>query len=164
MTRDLQRFFRTLEVMRPQLATIANAIDLLNTSGVSDAIREMQRRRDEVSRSLALADSVARRADLFRASQTLNEMVAQTSATLDSFNRVHPSWLSALRDVAIPSTQLPHVAKLALCDISRNVETSRLLWSGIDYEELGRGPQGPTISNDRLCRTPCLSSQLPTVI
>ena len=33
---------------------------------------------------------------------------------------------------------MTNVAKLALGDISRHVETSRLVWSGIDYEELGR--------------------------
>ena len=75
---------------------MARAVDMLNNSGVADAIREMQRRQAEVSRSLALADTLARQSDLFRAAQAMHEMVARTSAALDSLNRVHPSWLSVL--------------------------------------------------------------------
>ena len=136
MKRDLQRSLRALDLMRPQLAMIANAVDLLNTGGVADTIHQMQRLQIETGRSLALADNIARQSDLFKATQTLHEIGARTFRTWDSLNRVDPSWLSALSDVATPSAQLANVAQLTLSEVSRLAETSRLLWSGIDYGAL----------------------------
>ena len=136
MTRDLQRSLQALDMMRQQQATIARVVALLNNSGVADAIHQMQRQQTSISRILALADGAARQSDLFRAAQTLHEVGARTSAALDSLNRVHPSWLSSKRNVAIPAVQLANVAQLALSDVSRLAATSRLLWSGIDYDAL----------------------------
>ena len=136
MTRDLQRSLQALDMMRQQQATIARVFDSLNNSGIADAIRQMQRQQTSISRVLALADSAARQSDLFRAAQTLHEVGARTSAALNSLNRVHPSWLSGQRNVAIPSAQLVTFAQLALSDVSRFAATSRLLWSGIDYDAL----------------------------
>ena len=138
MTRDLQRSLQALDMMRQQQATIARVFDSLNNSGIADAIRQMQGQQTSISRILALADSAVRQSDLFRAAQTLHEIGARTSAALNSLNRVHPSWLSGQRNVAIPSPQLVTVAQLALSDVSRLAATSRLLWSGIDYYALAR--------------------------
>ena len=136
MTRDLQRSLQALDMMRQQQATIARVFDSLNTSGVADAIRQMQGQQASISRILALTDSAARQSDLFSAAQTLHEIGARTSDTFNAITRVHPSWSSAQRNVAIPSPQLVTVAQLALSDVSRLAATSRLLWSGIDYDEL----------------------------
>lgn len=136
MTRDLQRSLQAADMMRQHQATIARVVALLNNDGIADAIRQMQRHQTSINRILALADSAARQSDLFKAALTLHEVGARTSVALESLNRVHPSWLSSQGNVAIPPVQLANIAQLALSDVSRLAATSRLLWSGIDYDEL----------------------------
>lgn len=136
MTRDLRRSFRALDMMRQRQATISRVVDLLNNSGIADAIHRMQRQQTSINRMLALVDSAARQTDLFRATQTLYEVSARRSAALDSFNRAHTSWLSGQGNVAVPPGQLANVVQLALSDVSHLAATSKILWSGIDYDGL----------------------------
>ncbi len=134
MTRDLQRYLRALDVMRPQLATIADAVDLLNTSGVADAIRQMQRQRAEVNRALSLVNKTAWQQDIFSVTRHLHELSQQMA---DTFDKAHHSWLSELRNVTEQSTQLATIAKLTTSDISHHLATAKAFRDYVDFGALG---------------------------
>ena len=135
MTRDLQRSLRALDVVRPQLATIANAVDLLNTSGVADAIHQMQRQQAEVSRVLSLVNDTAWQQDIFSVTRHLHELSRQMADTLD---KAHHSWLSELGDVTERSTRLATIAKLTMSDISHHLATAKAFRDHIDFDSLGK--------------------------
>ena len=141
--REIQRSLRLLDLMHPQLTTLTRAVNLLNTNGFSEAIRQMQRQQAEVNRTLALTDHAVRRTDLFKATLRLHELNLQVSDALkgtgalsDDFNRIHHSWISDLGDVMRSSTQLSSVTQLALSDISYRTAATKALFDGIDLESL----------------------------
>ena len=133
MTRDLQRYLRALDMMRPQLGTMMDAVDLLNTSGVADAIRQMQRQQAEVNQALSLVNKTAWKQDIFLATRHLNELSQQMASTL---GRAHHSWLAELRDVTEQSTQLATIAKMTVSDISHHLATSKAFGDYVDFDSL----------------------------
>ena len=143
--REFQRSLRLVDSVHTQFTTLSRAVNLLNTSGFSEAIRRMQRQQAEVNRILALNDQSIRQTDLFRAAVRLNDLNLQISDTLkrtgalslsDDFNRIHQSWVSDLREVMKSSTQLSSVTQLALSDISFRTAATKALFDGIDFEAL----------------------------
>ena len=121
--------------MRPQLATIASAVDLLNTSGVADAIRQMQRQQAEVSRALSLVNKTAWQQDLLSVTRHLDELSREMADTLD---KAHHSWLSDLMDVTAQSTQLATIAKLTMSDIAHHLATVKAFRDNVDFNTLGK--------------------------
>ena len=138
MNRDLQRSLRSLDVMRSHSATIARLVDQVNSSGVVEAIRQMERQQAAILKALSFTDYAARNAEIFKSATRLHELSLQPLTNIQTtLDQVHRSWLSEFS--SIKSFVRPaEMAKISLSDISRQLATAKLLWTGIDYDVLAR--------------------------
>ena len=137
MSRNLQRSIRSLNVMRSHSAKLDRLVDLVNSSGLTGAIRQMEIQQAAITRALSLADYTARYADLIESATRLHELSLQPLTSIQTtLDRIHRSWLE-LSNIE-SAIQTAEMAKIALTDVSHYLATSELLRDGIDYDALAR--------------------------
>ena len=138
MERDIQRYVRLIDTMRPQLEAFTRTHDLIATMDFGIAAREIQRSQDEVGRLLSLANHTAGHTDLLRSAVGLHELSLNISADLKkSIDQVHHSWFSEWRDAIRPFGQIENMAKIVLSDVSYSAAVVKPIWDGIDFDVIG---------------------------
>ncbi len=138
MAKDNQRSIRTSNAGRQQLSTFTRALDLINASGISAAMRLMQSQQAVVSKALLSAGSPVSYNDLLKATQQMHELSLPTTTGFNALSSVHHSWLSKLSHLSKSSVQFESIAKLALSDISYNLTVIEPRMSKINFADLGR--------------------------
>ena len=138
MERDVQRYVRIIDTMRPQLEAFIRTHDLIATMDFGIAAREIQRYQDEVGRLLSLANHTAGHTNLLRSAVGLHELSLNISADLKkSIDQVHHSWFSEWRDTIRPFGQIENMAKIVLSDVSYSTAVVKPIWDGIDFDVIG---------------------------
>ena len=138
MSRDLQRFFRRFEVMRSHSATLARLVEQVDSNGVAEAIRHVERQQAAIMKALSFTDYAARHAELFKSATRLHELSLQPLVNMqNTLDQVHRSWLFDLSNIK-PFIEPAEIAKITLSDTSHHLATMELLWAGIDYNALAR--------------------------
>ena len=147
MSRTLQLSIRGLNAMLSHSARLA---DLLNASGVTEAIRQMETQQAAMEKALSLTDYAARHGELFKSATILHELSLLPSNSMQiTFDQVHRSWLSEQRNIET-IIESAEIAKIALSDISHHLATSKLPGSGIDYNALARSLNVPQATMSRV--------------
>ena len=131
MDRDIQRYVRVIDTMRPQLEAFTRTHDLIATTDFRIAALEIQRYQDEVGRILSLADHTAGYTDLLKSAVALHELSLSVSGGLkDSIDQVHRSWSTEWQDVIRPFDQIEAIAKKVLSDVAYSTSVVKPIWDG----------------------------------
>ena len=139
MDRDIQRYVRVIDTMRPQLEAFTRTHDLIATMDFGIAALEIQRYQDEVGRILSLANHTAGYTDLLKSAAGLHELSLSISAGLkDSIDQVHRSWFLEWQDAIIPFDQIEAIAKQMLSDVAYSAAVVKPIWDGIDFDVIGQ--------------------------
>ena len=139
MHRDIHRYVRVIDTMRPQLEAFARTHDLIATTDFGIAALEIQRYQDEVGRILSLANHTAGYTDLLKSAAGLHELSLSISADLrESIDQVHRSWSSEWQDAIRPFDQIEAMAKQVLSDVAYSAAVVKPVWDGIDFDVIGQ--------------------------
>ena len=139
MDRDIQRYVRVIDTMRPQLEAFTRTHDLIATTDFRIAALEIQRYQDEVGRILSLADHTAGYTDLLKSAVALHELSLSVSGGLkDSIDQVHRSWSTEWQDVIRPFDQIEAIAKKVLSDVAYSTSVVKPIWDGVDFDVIGQ--------------------------
>ncbi len=139
MERDIQRYVRIMNNVRPQLEMLSRSHEIITTSEFEMVARQIQRYQDDIGRFLSTANYTAGYADLLRSAVELNKLSLNFSDDLKSaLDHVHHSWLSDWRDTIDPFRQIESMAKFRLLDSAYYAAMAKPIWDDIDFGFIGK--------------------------
>lgn len=107
---------------------------------VEQALAPIRQQHREIARAIELSEPTSSRlAEIVRANQRWQNMIKQATATAHVFedlNRIHKTWLDAIKPAQNNLAQLQAVANLSLCDMTRRLTITEQLFSGLDLDSL----------------------------
>ena len=125
-------------MMLSHSAALTRFIDQLNTSGVAEAIRQVEEHQASIMEALSIADYAAHNAELFTSATRLHELSVQPLADMQiAFDQIHRTWLSEWANIEA-LLQPTELAKIALSDITHHLAASNGSGPRLDYDALAR--------------------------
>ena len=138
MNREMGRLIRNLDIIGPHLRSLTRTLNLVDTGSILTAASQLQVRQAEISRFLSAADFTTRHTDLLRATQIMHDLSVHTPVALNTFDRIHPSWFSALKEVSAPSSELAALARASLTDTTYRLMEMEPILAGMDLSFLSQ--------------------------